>query len=254
MIGRALGAAALVVAPMLFLGCEPALPPPASIPAQAPPTTGSAGALAPGEPNCLVPVEADDGANGNPDALVTLVVFLDYECPFCEAAHEILGGLRSRYAPDELRIVYKHDPLPMHESALPAALAAQAVLDLAGESAFERFSSTLFAHQMDLTDQNFVTWAAAQGVDPTSFKTTSASARVQAEVQHDMDVAVRLGATATPSFRVNGIAVTGARPPEVFQQVIDAQIEEAQALVTSGTARRAVYPTLVAKNAGTRLE
>lgn len=246
MTRRALGAA-VVAAPML-LACGPALPPSASMSAQSAPPSGSAGALAPGEPESLVPIEADDAVNGNPDALVTLVAFLDYECPFCAASHEILAELRSQYGPDELRIVYKHDPLAFHESALPAARAAQAVLDIAGEAAFERFSATLFAHQSELTDANFVTWAAAEGVDPGAFRAMVASARVQDEVQNDVAVAARLGATATPSFRIEGVALVGARPLEVFVQVINAQMEQAQTLVSGGTPRRAVYPLLVAKN------
>jgi protein-disulfide isomerase len=249
---KALGAA-LTAAPVL-LGCGPALPPPAPTSVQAPKGTDAAGALAPGEPDSLVPVEADDATNGKPDALVTLVVFLDYECPFCAEAHDTIRELRDHYSPDELRIVYKHNPLPFHASALPAALAAQAVLDLAGESAFERYGSTLFDHRLDLTDGNLVTWAAKLGVDPASFKAIAASARVQAEVQHDVAVAQSLGETATPAFRINGIEVVGARPIEVFEQVIDLQIEAAQTLVTGGTPRRGVYPLLVAKNRDTRLE
>jgi protein-disulfide isomerase len=244
--------AAFVVAPILFC-CAPALPPEASSSAPTAPA-GAPGALAPGELESLVPVEADDAANGNPDALVTLVAFLDYECPFCAGAHEVMGELRRQYAMDELRIVYKHSPLPFHASALPAALAAQAVLELAGQSVFERYSTTLFAHRLDLTDANFVTWAAELGVDPATFRTTVASERIQAAVQHDVALAERLGETAAPSFRINGIEIVGARPVEVFRQVIDLGIEQAQALVKAGTPRRAVYPLLVARNRNQKVE
>jgi protein-disulfide isomerase len=185
---------------------------------------------------------------GNADALVTLVVFIDFECPFCAAAHELLAELRTQYSPEELRIVYKHNPLPSHATAPAAARAAQAIHDLAGANAFQRYSDTLFQHQAELDESRFASWATAVGVSGERFSTAYASERVDAEVKNDVALAVRLGEAATPSFRINGIELVGARPLPVFTQVIDMEIEEAQTLVKSGTARREVYALLVSKN------
>ena len=60
---------------------------------------------------------------GKADAPVTLVVFSDFECPWCSKLEPILAELLSQNQ-DKLRIVFKHLPLPMHPQAEPAALAA----------------------------------------------------------------------------------------------------------------------------------
>ncbi len=61
---------------------------------------------------------------GNPNALVTLVEFSDFECPFCKAIHPIVNNLAQLY-PNQLKIAYRHFPLPQHKLATKAAEGAQ---------------------------------------------------------------------------------------------------------------------------------
>ena len=75
-------------------------------------------------------LSAGDGAGGPfallgpADAPVTVVMFSDFECPFCQRGHDTVLELERRYA-GKVRVVYKAYPLDMHSHALLAAMAAR---------------------------------------------------------------------------------------------------------------------------------
>ena len=66
-------------------------------------------------------VTAADPAWGSKTALVTVVVFSDFQCPFCARVEPTLAQVRESYGPDKVRIVWKNEPLPFHDNAAPAA-------------------------------------------------------------------------------------------------------------------------------------
>jgi protein-disulfide isomerase len=74
-----------------------------------------------------VPVDAAP-VRGPADAWVTIVEFSDFECPFCRDAEPTLEAVVAAH-PADVRLVYKEYPLPFHDRAMPAALAA----DCAGQ-------------------------------------------------------------------------------------------------------------------------
>ena len=72
---------------------------------------------------------------GPANALVTLVEFSDFQCPYCKRAHATVEELVKRY-PGKLRVVFKHQPLPFHQHALPAALFAMEARAQKGDKGF----------------------------------------------------------------------------------------------------------------------
>src|SRR5215470_17437359 len=79
-----------------------------------------------------IPVTSDDPVWGNRDAPVTVVIFSDFQCPFCSRVEPTVDQVKTTYGPDKVRIVWKNQPLPFHEKAKPAAEAAQTVFALKG--------------------------------------------------------------------------------------------------------------------------
>ena len=69
-----------------------------------------------------VPVGAAP-VKGDPEAKITIVEFSDFECPYCGRAVEVVKQVEARYGKD-LRLAFKHNPLPMHPDAPYAARAA----------------------------------------------------------------------------------------------------------------------------------
>jgi protein-disulfide isomerase len=98
---------------------------------------------------------------GPDDALVTIVTWSDFQCPYCSRVSPTIDELRKEYGAD-LRYVFKHNPLGFHKDARPAALAAEA----AGEQGkFWEMHDKLFENSRDLTRANFVKWARELGLD-----------------------------------------------------------------------------------------
>lgn len=209
------------------------------------------GALAPGEPATRVPVEADDIVVGSPTADVTLVAFLDFECPFCIQSFSSLTALRDAYPESQLRIVLKQHPLPSHEAAIPAAVAAQAVsVGAGGEAGFE-FSRELFERR-DLSFGALADAAERAGVDREKYSELVESEETVQRVIADLKLAAELGVRGTPAFFVNGRMLTGLTELETFQRVIDEERSQMRALVPKSSFAR-VYAERVDKNLRTSL-
>src|SRR5438552_1915346 len=64
-----------------------------------------------------VPVSSKDPVWGNRTALVTIVQFSDFQCPFCSRVEPTVDQIKTTYGPDKVRIVWKHEPLPFHDKA-----------------------------------------------------------------------------------------------------------------------------------------
>ncbi len=195
-----------------------------------------------------VPVEPNDPQWGSSLAPVTIVEFADFQCPFCARVQPTLSAIRNSYGPERVRIVWKHNPLPFHIKARPAALASAAVFSVGSHDAFWRFHDQAFANQQDLNDASFERWAVASGIPAAAFRAAYQSERIAADVEVDLATARSIAALAAPHFRINGLAIVGAQPFENFKQVIDAQLVEAKRLTDGGTPREHVYAILTNKN------
>ncbi|MBN1611583.1 MAG: thioredoxin domain-containing protein [Polyangiaceae bacterium] len=195
-----------------------------------------------------VPVTALDPQWGEPDAPVTLVEISDLQCPFCARVLPTLEKLKAEYGPQQLRLVWKNNPLPFHKDAKPAAVAGATVHALAGDEVFWKFSGLAFAHQDRLNEESFAAWAREAGVNVEEFRAAFGSGKYTSKVDQDIDMARKIGVTGTPSFRINGVTVEGAQPYEKFKDIVDQQLQEAKRLIASGTPKRAVYVELTARN------
>jgi protein-disulfide isomerase len=223
--------------------------PPASSAKDAPPTdapAASAGVRAPGEPATPLPVEADDGRTGSDQADVTLIAFLDYECRYCREAFDVLGRLRAKYPNESLRIAIKHLPLEGHPMALPAAIAAQAVMDEAGAEAFFEFSALAFENQADLSYAGLADWADQVGVTRSVYNEAVASEATLEKVATDARLAWRRGAEATPTVFVNGRLIDTVPGDGELALVIDEELAKMRAEPGDWAAR---YARRVTSNA-----
>lgn len=191
----------------------------------APPTPPQSQVENPNEPpqvtRYTIPVD-DDPAIGPEDAPITIVEFSDYECPFCQRWHtEVYERLLETY-PEEVRLVYRDFPLTsIHPNANSAAYAANCARE---QDVFWEYHDKLFGMELGLSTDAYQEYASQLGMDIEAFSECLDSDRYQEEVQADFDFAANLGVRSTPTFFINGIAVVGAQPFEVFQQVIEQEL------------------------------
>jgi protein-disulfide isomerase len=198
--------------------------------------------------DAAVPISSKDATWGSRSAPVTMVVFSDFQCPFCSRVEATVNQLKDKYGKDKLRIVWKNNPLPFHPNARPAAIASEAVFRLGGSTAFWKFHDSAFNNQKDLSPEKYEQWAADAGVDRAKFKEMIAKPEVGAKVDADMAVGKSSGVTGTPASFINGVFLSGAQPLDKFTAAIDEQLAAAKAAIASGTKADKVYVKLAGEN------
>jgi protein-disulfide isomerase len=119
--------------------------------------------------------------------------------------------------------VWKNLPLAMHKNA-PAAHAAAAAAQLQGR--FWEMHDLIFANQRDLAPQTFLGYARQLGLDVDRYQRDFVSEQVRKLVADDTAEAGRLGVTGTPAFFINGRFLSGAKPFDEFQKIIDEELKK----------------------------
>ncbi len=166
--------------------------------------------------------EDDDPSIGPADAPITIIEFSDYQCPYCQKWQaEVWPKLQEAF-PGKIRLVYRDFPLySIHANAGPAAEAA----DCAGDqNKYWEFHDLLFSGQNELGPETFQLYASNLGLDIAQFNDCVESIKYEAEVNADYTYAAQLGIQSTPTFFVNGVALIGAQPFEVFQELINQEL------------------------------
>ena len=180
------------------------------------------------DPSVNFAVPPGDGPSRGPDdALVTIVEFSDFQCPFCSRVNPTLDKILEAY-PRDVRVVYRNLPLPMHKDAKTAARAGLAAH---AQGKFWEMHDAMFAQQTALTASDLTALAEALGMSRARFKADMNSEKSASAVEADMEVAMKFGARGTPAFFINGRFVSGARPLEQFTAVIEEELVKARAFV-----------------------
>ena len=191
-------------------------------------------------------VRPDDPARGPADALVTLVVFSEFQCPYCRKLMPTLDQLLRRFEGD-LRWVVKQNPLPFHEHALPAARAALCAHQQGQYWPMHDALLALFAETRDLDDFDYAAHGAEHGLDREAFAACLEGDAVAGRIAEDQKLAATVTARGTPTTFVNGRKIAGSQPLEAFVALVEEELAKAKALVTEGGVTRAgLYEHIIA--------
>ncbi len=186
-------------------------------------------------------VEVGDAPRLGPaNAPVQIVEFADYECPYCQKVNDDLGRLREQFG-NQVSIVYKDFPLPMHPLAAKAAEAAHCAGD---QGKFWEYHDSLFTTKR-LQTSDLRQQATNLKLDLPRFEQCLNSGEQTADVKKDAAEGQRLGLQGTPSFFVNGHFMSGAigyvklRETVLQELGVDSTKKENVALVPSkGTTKQ----------------
>ncbi|MBI5728265.1 MAG: thioredoxin domain-containing protein [Candidatus Magasanikbacteria bacterium] len=153
---------------------------------------------------------------GNPDAKMTIVAFIDFECPFSRAAHAEFNDLMKQYEP-VARIVFKHLPLTaIHPNSQSAALAAACADE---QEKFWQYYDQLFALQ-DLDRVAFLKSAQTTSLNLETFTACLDSKKYQNQIDEDLADAAKVGVRGTPTYVVNQTVVEGATERAKWDTII----------------------------------
>ena len=178
---------------------------------------------------------------GAKDALVTIVQFSDFQCPFCSRVEPTIDKIMEEYK-GKVRVAWRNKALPFHDKAKPAAIASMAANQ---QGKFWPMHDILFKNQQNLDAASLEKYAKEIGLDMTKFKAALQDKKLQDAVEADIAMGDKLGARGTPAFFINGSFLSGAQPFENFKSRIDEQLKKAEALVKKGTPKAQVYDVLM---------
>ena len=167
-----------------------------------------------------IEVAADGPSKGPPSAPITIVMFSDFQCPYCSRAEETVGKVMKAYD-GKVRVVFRDFPLPIHPQAEKAAEAAHCAGD---QGKYWEMHEKLFANQKALEPAALKGYAKELGLDQAKFDKCLESGDKAKVVEANRKAGEKVGVTGTPAFFVNGLQLTGAQPFEEFKTIIDGEL------------------------------
>lgn len=166
---------------------------------------------------------AHSPVKGNPSAPITIVEFMDIQCPYCSRFHPVVDEVLAAY-PDKVNFILKNFPLQFHSGARPAAKAAFA----AGEQGkYHEMIKLLLDNNRELTENKFKELAGQLGLNVEKFMNDLKEKDAQYEgwIQQDIMLATQSDVRGTPTFFLGGRKTT-ARDFVNFKTQIDALLKQ----------------------------
>jgi protein-disulfide isomerase len=219
--------------------------------------TGKPGADAPRDAtNLIVPLDQTHAYRvglglpghqlGPDDALVTIVEWSDFQCPFCAKEAPVLQHIRAKFG-DDVRVVYRHMAMPFHPQS---TIAAEAGVAAAEQGKFWAFHDQVFAHFGHLSRSDLESYAKAAGLDMPRFRAALDTRRFHDAVIAETAAAEALGVDGTPTMFINGVPIAGARDEATMDRLIDAHLQQARTAVAHGLAKGDLYSVLMTMASG----
>jgi NhaA family Na+:H+ antiporter len=153
------------------------------------------------------PLEDLDHLRGEPGAPLQLVMFGDFQCPYCLGAQSILRRVRERLG-ERLVFAFRHLPIPERHPLAP--LAAEASEAAAAQGKFWEFHDALYANQPRLSRETILELAGEHGLDAERMEAEIDVGAHRDRIARDIASAEASGATGTPTFYVTGKRFFGA--------------------------------------------
>lgn len=153
------------------------------------------------------PLEDIDHVRGERGAPLELVMFGDFQCPFCLGAQSVIRRVRERLG-DRLLFCFRHLPIPERHPLAP--MAAQASEAAAAQGHFWEYHDALFAAQPKLSLKTMVAVAKDLGLDSDRVEAEIEAETYGERIARDIASAEASGVTGTPTFFANGVRLYGA--------------------------------------------
>jgi protein-disulfide isomerase len=158
---------------------------------------------------------------GPANAKVTIVVFDDYQCPYCARLEQFTQQLLERN-PEQVKYIIKQYPIPGHSFAFKASMAALAAAE---QGKFWEFHKKLFENYNALNDEKIQSIAKDLSLDMTKFNNDLNSKANRKLILNDIEEGKKIGVSGTPSLFLNGKKVDNrnlSKLPQLIQKEAEA--------------------------------
>jgi len=159
-------------------------------------------------------------SRGPVDARVTVVEFVDYECPHCRSAQALMRQVLDTY-PRQVRLCFKHFPLSSHTNS---RLAAEAAMAAQKQGKFWPYSDKVWDNADNLTPAVLEKIAKEVGLDVARWRSDMASTEIKGTVSLDKADGGTLGINSTPTIYINGRKYAGRHDLESMCDWIDEEL------------------------------
>jgi protein-disulfide isomerase len=175
----------------------------------------------PDQDQTVFKVEAGDSQSKGPkNAPITMVIFSDFQCPFCKRVEPTLTQIEKEYG-GKVRQVWKNYPLPFHNNAEPAAEAAMAA---AAQGKFWEMHDKLFANNTALDRPSLEKYAQDMGLNMAKFKADLDGSKYKSVIESETKEGQAVGVNGTPAVFINGRKISGAYPFDMFKKITDEEL------------------------------
>jgi protein-disulfide isomerase len=165
---------------------------------------------------------------GMPGAPVVIVVFSDFQCPYCAQEAKTLRTEIPKAYPEQVRVFFHDYPLPTHNWAKPAAVAGRCIFEQE-PLVFWDFHDWIFENQSSITPTNLtdkvMEFATSKGVDSLKLSGCIERGETAATIEKSVQQAQSAGVTSTPTLFINGRKMGGSHKWEQLKQIIDYEID-----------------------------
>lgn len=157
---------------------------------------------------------------GPADAKVTIVVFDDYQCPYCARLERFIQQVLKQF-PNDVKYAIKHFPLPSHQFAHQGAMAGMAA---AKQDKFWEFHSRLLENHDQVNEEKIIEIAGELALDMDRFNQDRQSAASRLLIKEDVENGKKIGVSGTPTVFINGKRIRNrdlGRLPELIISELD---------------------------------
>lgn len=165
----------------------------------------------------------DEPTRGNSDTPITVVVFSDFECPYCANLNMyVVYQIQRDYVDTgEVKLIFRNFPLDEHEFAQKAAEAVECAYE---QDMFWEMHDKLFENQNSLGVNELKQYAVDLGLNTEQFNSCLDSGKYASEVENDVQEGQSYGVSGTPTIFINGIAIVGQHSYSKFRQIIEDEL------------------------------
>jgi protein-disulfide isomerase len=169
-----------------------------------------------------VKVDVDQNrVRGSANAVVTIIEFADFQCPFSQKVQLALKEVMEKYS-GRVRVSFRD--FPLFQSHGQAMTAAQAARCAAEQGKFWEYHDMLFADPGKLSEEGLVQSARTLHLNASAFEACLASGKFKGQIETDIRAGVNTGVRATPTFFINGIQLSGAHNAHAFETIINGEL------------------------------
>ncbi|MBU2028267.1 thioredoxin domain-containing protein [Patescibacteria group bacterium] len=180
--------------------------------------------LTPGRYLDLPQIKEGDAVFGKNDSSVKMIIFSDFQCPYCKLFHQTLRQAMKAYG-NKVAFGFKHLPLSFHAQAEPAALASECANE---QNKFWEYGDKLFAAQAEWSaaqgTQKFKDYARLLGLKTVDFNQCLDSKKYQDKIDAGKAEAAGFGISGTPAFFVNSQFNNGVVTLEQLKAMLDLEL------------------------------